>query len=95
MIGPFHRWEDETYLRLLVSFLSLQIYTMVLRELLSPTHFLVKGPGLFLHEMLSLKGHLPFCRLAAFPRAGTGGGAVGKVRGNTGQAMAAPAATPW
>lgn len=95
MIGPFHRWEDETYLRRLISFLSLQIYTTVLRQLLSPTHFLAKGPVLFPHEMLSLKGHLPFCRLAAFPRAGAGGGAVGKVCGNTGQVVAAPSATPW
>lgn len=45
----------------------------------------MKGPGLFPHGMLSLKGQLPLRRLAAFPRAGAGGGAVGKVHGNQGK----------
>lgn len=82
-------------LKPLVSFLSLQVYTTVLRRLLSPTHFLEKGPDLFPCGMLSLKGHLPFYCLVAFPGAGAGGGAVGKVHGNRRQAVAVPAATPW
>lgn len=53
-------------------------------QLLSPTHFLLQGPGLFPHGMVSLKGAANNHSTAGFLRAGAGGSAVGKAVGGIG-----------